>query len=52
MGRLRSFSLAMSLIRKTGMKNFQAAIEKFAYFPSSLDAMLEQTKFLWESREE
>ncbi len=44
MGRLRS--LAMSLIRKTGTKNFQALIEKFADSPSSLEAMLKQANFL------
>lgn len=44
MGRLRS--LAMSLIRKTGAKNFQAAIETFTDSPSSLEAMLKQEKFL------
>jgi predicted transposase YbfD/YdcC len=44
MGRLRS--LAMSLIRKTGAKNFQAVIEKFTDSPSSLEAMLKQANFL------
>ena len=44
MGRLRS--LAISLIRKTGAKNFQATIEKFADLPSSLESMLKQVKFL------
>ncbi len=44
MGRLRS--LAMSLMRKTGTKNFQALIEKFADSPSSLEAMLKQANFL------
>ncbi len=44
MGRLRS--LAMSLIRNTGTKNFQATIEKFVDSPLSLVSMLKQANFL------
>lgn len=44
MGRLRG--LAIELIRKTGMKNFQAAVERFIDSPSALELMLRQVKFL------
>ena len=44
MGRLRG--LAIELIRKTGIKNFQAAVERFIDSPSALELMLRQVKFL------
>lgn len=44
MGRLRSLSIA--LLRKTKVKNFQAAIEKFTDSPSALESMLRQVNFL------
>lgn len=44
MGRLRG--LAMALLRKTSVKNFQAAIEKFVDSASDLELMLRQVKFL------
>jgi hypothetical protein len=42
--------LAIELIRKTSPKNFQVAIENFADSVSTLESMLKQVKFLWESR--
>ncbi|MCX7206440.1 MAG: ISAs1 family transposase [Proteobacteria bacterium] len=44
MARLRS--IAVELIRKTGVKNFQAAIEGYIDSPSSLELMLRQVGFL------
>ena len=44
MGRLRG--LAIALLRKTSVKNFQAAIERFMDSTSDLEAMLRQVKFL------
>jgi predicted transposase YbfD/YdcC len=44
MGRLRSLSIA--LLRKTKVKNFQAAIEKFVDSASALESMLRQVNFL------
>jgi predicted transposase YbfD/YdcC len=44
MGRLRGFAIA--LLRKTAVKNFQAAIEKFADSVFDLESMLRQVKFL------
>lgn len=43
--------LAIELIRKTSPKKLEAAIEKFADFVATLDSMLKQVKFLWESRD-
>jgi len=42
--------LAIELIRKTSPQNFQAAIENFTDSVSTLESMLKQVKFLWESR--
>lgn len=44
MARLRGFSL--QLLRKAGVKNFQAALEKFSDLPSSMEIVLRQVKFL------
>lgn len=44
MARLRGF--AVQLLRKAGVKNFQAAIEEFADSTSSMETMLRQVKFL------
>jgi len=44
MGRLRGF--ALQLLRKTGVKNFQAAMENLAASVSNMEAMLRQVKFL------
>lgn len=44
MSRLRS--LAIELVRKTGIKNFQAAVERFIDLPSTLESMLKQVNFL------
>ena len=44
MGRLRSF--ALQLLRKAGVKNFQAAMERFADSTSSMEMMLRQVQFL------
>lgn len=44
MGRLRGF--ALQLLRKSGAKNFQAAMEGFANSVSSMEEMLRQVKFL------
>ena len=44
MGKLRAF--ALQLLRKAGVKNFQAAIESFANSSSNMEAMLKQVKFL------
>lgn len=44
MARLRS--LAIELIRKTGIKNLQAAVERFMDSPRHLELMLKQVKFL------
>ena len=44
MGRLRG--LAAELIRRSGAKNFQATIEKFADLPDTLIRTLKQVDFL------
>lgn len=44
MGRLRGF--ALQSLRKTGVKNFQAAMEKLASSTSNMEAMLRQVKLL------
>jgi len=44
MGRLRGF--ALQLLRKSGVKNLQAAMEGFANSTSSMEAMIRQVKFL------
>lgn len=44
MGRLRG--LAIELTRKTGIKNLQAAIERFMDIPDALESFLRQVKFL------
>jgi predicted transposase YbfD/YdcC len=44
MARLRGF--AVQLLRKEGVKNFQAAIEEFADSSSSMETMLRQVNFL------
>lgn len=44
MGKLRS--LALQLLRKAGIPNFQAALENFTDVPDSLEAFLRQVKFL------
>lgn len=44
MGRLRG--LAIELIRKTGIKNFPAAVERYIDSPHLLELMLRQVKFL------
>ena len=44
MGRLRGFT--MKLLRKTAVKNIQAAIEKFVDSVYDLELMLRQMKFL------
>jgi len=44
MGRLRS--LALQLLRKAGIPNFQAALENFTDLPDNLEAFLRQVKFL------
>jgi len=44
---LASFrSLAMTLLRKANVKNFQAAIERFVDIPGTLESFLKQVKFL------
>jgi predicted transposase YbfD/YdcC len=44
MGRLRS--LAITLIQKAGIKNFQASIERFIDLPETLESLLRQVNFL------
>ena len=44
MSQLRTFSL--QLLRKAGIQNFQAALEKFADLPNSMERFLRQVKFL------
>jgi len=44
MSRLRSF--AITLIRKTGVTNFQASIERFIDSPPTLESLLRQVNFL------
>jgi len=44
LGRLRGFVL--QILRKVGVKNFQAAIEKYCDSTEALEAMLRQVKFL------
>ena len=44
MGRLRGF--ALQLLRKTGVKNFQAAIEGFSSSEINMETMLRQVKLL------
>jgi len=44
MSRLRAFSL--QLLRKAGIQNFQAALEKFTDLPDSMERFLRQVKFL------
>ena len=44
MARLRGFSL--QLLRQAGIKNFQAALEKFTDLPNSMESFLRQVKFL------
>jgi len=44
MSRLRAFSL--QLLRKAGLQNFQAALEKFTDLPDSMEDFLRQVKFL------
>ena len=44
MGRFRGF--ALQLLRKSGAKNFQAAMEGFANSVSNMEEMLRQVKFL------
>ena len=44
MSRLRAF--ALQLLRKAGLPNFQAALEKFTDLPDSMEDFLQQVKFL------
>ena len=44
MSRLRAFSL--QLLRKAGIQNFQATLEKFTDLPDSMERFLRQVKFL------
>lgn len=44
MGRLRGF--ALQLLRKTGVKNFQATMEEFSNSVTSMEIMLRQVKLL------
>ena len=44
MSRLRAF--ALQLLRKAGLQNFQAALEKFTDLPVSMEDFLRQVKFL------
>lgn len=44
MSKLRS--LIIQMLRKSGIKNFQAAIDTFADLPDSMESMLRQVRFL------
>jgi len=44
MGRLRGF--ALQLLRKTGVKNFKAAMEGFTNSTANMESMLRKVKLL------